>query len=36
MAIWSAGTVISPAVLIFISFINIVGNSFNPFLYFQF
>ena len=36
MAIWSAGTVVSPAVLIFISFINIVGNSFNPFLYFQF
>lgn len=36
MAVWSAGTVVSPAILIFISFINIVGNSFNPFLYFQF
>lgn len=36
MTVWSVATVLSPAVLIFISFINIVGSSYNPFLYFQF
>lgn len=34
--IWSVGTVVSPTVLIIISLLNIVGNSYNPFLYFQF
>ncbi len=33
---WSVVTIVSPIILIFISFINIVGNSYNPFLYFQF
>lgn len=36
MTVWSVATVLSPAFLIFISFINIVGSSYNPFLYFQF
>ena len=36
MAAWSVITVVSPAALIFISLINIVGSSYNPFLYFQF
>ena len=34
--VWSVITIVSPVVLIFISLINIVGNSYNPFLYFQF
>ena len=34
--IWSVITIISPIILILISLINIVGNSYNPFLYFQF
>ena len=36
MGVWSILTIISPIFLIFISLLNIVGNSYNPFLYFQF
>lgn len=36
MAVWSVGTVICPVLLVLISLLNIVGNSYNPFLYFQF
>ncbi len=36
MAVWSAGTVAAPILLIVISLLNIVGNSYNPFLYFKF
>lgn len=35
-AVWAVCTVLSPVALILISLINIVGNSYNPFLYFQF
>lgn len=35
-AVWATCTVLSPVALILISLINIVGNSYNPFLYFQF
>ena len=34
--VWSVITIVSPIILIFISLLNIVGNSYNPFLYFQF
>ncbi len=34
--VWSVITIASPVILIFVSLINIVGNSYNPFLYFQF
>lgn len=34
--IWSALNVVCPVILVFLSLINIVGNSYNPFLYFQF
>lgn len=34
--VWSVITIISPIILIFLSMLNIVGNSYNPFLYFQF
>ena len=33
---WTGLNVISPIILIFLSLINIVVNSYNPFLYFQF
>lgn len=36
MLAWSVLTVASPVLLIAISLLNIVGNSYNPFLYFQF
>lgn len=36
MAVWSGATVIAHVILILISLINIVGSSYNPFLYFQF
>ena len=34
--VWTGLNSISPIILIFLSLINIVGNSYNPFLYFQF
>ena len=34
--VWSGITIVSPIILILISILNIVGNSYNPFLYFQF
>lgn len=36
MIVWSVITVASPVVLIGISLLNIIGSSYNPFLYFQF
>jgi alginate O-acetyltransferase complex protein AlgI len=35
-SVWTCLNVIAPIILIFLSLINIVGNSYNPFLYFQF